>query len=100
VQCWKYAEKSCASQWVVPAAVTITMNEDKTLLDVDTIKAAVAGEAWAVEKVVIHYSDEIDKLATVTKKMPDGSKKQILDEDMRQAMITKLIEELPNFKDE
>lgn len=70
------------------------------LLDFDTIQAAVAGEAWAVEKVVGHYADEIDRLATVETTMPDGGKRMVLDEDMRQELVLKLIAELPNFKPE
>ena len=39
----------------------------------EIIRAAVAGEPWAIEKVVAHYQDEIDKEATVRKRQPDGS---------------------------
>lgn len=70
------------------------------LLDYDTIQAAVAGETWAVEKVIEHYSDEINRLATIETTMPDGSKKMVVDEDMRQQLVLKLIEELPKFKPE
>lgn len=40
--------------------------------DYETIRAAVAGEKWAVEKVIDCYADEIDQLATIEKKQPDG----------------------------
>jgi len=76
------------------------MEKGKVPLDVPTIRAAVAGEAWAVEKVVEQYADEINRLATVKKKMPNGKVKRVIDEDMRQALITKLIESLPDFKEE
>ena len=59
------------------------MVEHKMLLDTDTIKAAVAGEKWAKDKVIEHYTPMIDKLA--------------VDEDMKQYLILKLLEELPNF---
>lgn len=65
--------------------------------ELDTIRAAVAGEKWAVEKVLECYSGEIDKLATVEVKQPDGSMKGEIDKDMRQALVLKLIEAIPHF---
>ena len=53
------------------------------LLDSATTKAAVAGEKWATEKVIEHYAPMIDELA--------------VDEDMKQHLIMKLLEALPNF---
>ena len=53
------------------------MAEQEMLLDSATIKAAVAGEKWATEKVIQHYTPMIDVLA--------------VDEDMKQ------LEELPHF---
>ena len=63
----------------------------------EVIRAVVAGEQWAVEKVVAHYQDEIDRQATVRKRQPDGSWKEEIDEDMRQQITMKLIEEIPKF---
>ena len=60
-----------------------TMAEQEMLLDSATIKAAVAGEKWATEKVIQHYTPMIDVLA--------------VDEDMKQHLILKLLEELPHF---
>ena len=60
-----------------------TMAEQEMLLDIDTIKAAVAGEKWAKDKVIEHYTPMIDELA--------------VDEDMKQHLILKLLEELPHF---
>lgn len=54
----------------------------------------VAGEKWAVEKVVDCYKDEIDRLSTVAVRQPDGSTKQEISEDMRQSITKKLIEAL------
>ena len=60
------------------------MDSQETLLDYTTIKAAVAGEKWATEKVLEHYAPMIDELA--------------VDEDMKQHLIIKLLEALPNFQ--
>lgn len=60
-----------------------TMAEQEMLMDTATIKAAVAGEPWAKQKVIEHYTPMIDELA--------------VDEDMKQHLILKLLEELPNF---
>lgn len=65
--------------------------------DFETIRAAVAGEAWALEKVLACYGDEINRLATVKKRQPDGSIKAVVDEDIRQRLILKLLEAIPQF---
>ena len=39
------------------------MAEQEMLLDTATIRAAVAGEKWAKEKVIEHYTPMIDELA-------------------------------------
>ena len=65
--------------------------------DFETIRAAVAGEKWAVEKVLECYADEIDQFATIEKEQPDGSVKKEIDEDLRQALALKLIEAIPSF---
>lgn len=59
------------------------MAEQEMLLDTATIRAAVAGEKWVKEKVIEHYTPMIDELA--------------VNEDMKQHLIMKLLEELPNF---
>ena len=59
------------------------MADQKELLDYTTIRAAVAGEKWATEKVIEHYAPYIDELA--------------VDEDMKQHLIVKLLEKLPDF---
>ena len=71
--------------------------ENQKMPEYETIRAAVAGEKWAVEKVVECYKDEIDKQATVKKRQPDGTFKLEIDEDMRQYITMKLIEALPQF---
>lgn len=52
---------------------------DQTIPDYETIRAAVAGETWAVEKVLMCYKDEIDRQATVKKRQPDGTFKLEID---------------------
>lgn len=71
--------------------------EKENMPEYETIRAAVAGEKWAIEKVLECYSGELDKLATVETKQPDGSIKREIDEDMRQALALKLIEAIPQF---
>lgn len=66
--------------------------ENQKMPEYETIRAAVAGEKWAVEKVVDCYKDEIDRLSTVAVRQPDGSTKQEINEDMRQSITKKLIE--------
>lgn len=63
----------------------------------ETIRAAVAGEKWALEKVLDCYGDEINRLAMVKKRQPDGSEKEEIDEDLRQTLIMKLLEAIPQF---
>ena len=63
--------------------------------DYETIRAAVTGEKWAVEKVVACYQEEINRQATVRKRQLDGTVKEVIDEDMRQHITMKLIEALP-----
>ncbi|MDO4302721.1 MAG: helix-turn-helix domain-containing protein, partial [Bacillota bacterium] len=57
----------------------------------------VARERWATEKVIAHYDSYIEKLATVKEKQPDGSVKTYVDEDMKQSINLKLLEEISNF---
>ena len=66
-------------------------------LDIKTIEAAVAGEQWALGKVLEYYGDYIEELATVEIDQPDGSVKKIVDEDLKQQIGLKLLEEIPKF---
>ena len=52
------------------------MDGQEKLLDYETIKAAVAGEKWATEKVLAHYADYIDELSTVEIRQPGGKVKK------------------------
>lgn len=70
---------------------------EQNIPEYETIRAAVAGEKWAVEKIVEHFKDEIDRQATVRKRQPDGSIKPEIDEDLRQRLVMKLIEAIPQF---
>ena len=73
------------------------MKEQECTLDLHTIEAAVAGETWALEKVLDYYGDYIEEMATVEIEQPDGSVKKVVDEDMKQQIGLKLLEEIPNF---
>lgn len=73
------------------------MQEQECTLDVKTIEAAVAGEQWALGKVLEYYEDYIEELATVEIRQPDGSVKKIVDEDLKQQIGLKLLEEIPKF---
>lgn len=70
---------------------------EQEMPDYETIRAAVAGEKWALEKVLACYSDEINRLAMVKKRQPNGTVKEEIDEDLRQTLIMKLLEAIPQF---
>ncbi|HGL5859496.1 TPA: helix-turn-helix domain-containing protein [Enterococcus faecium] len=76
------------------------MDGQEKLLDYETIKAAVAGERWATEKVLAHYADYINELSTVEIRQANGKKKKVIDEDIRQRISLKLLEALPSFPPE
>lgn len=59
----------------------------KNTLNYETITAAVNGDKLAIQKVIEYYSDDIDSLS-------NGN------EDLRQQLILKLIESIPEFKKE
>lgn len=62
--------------------------ENQKMPEYETIRAAVAGEKWAVEKVVECYKDEIDRLSTVAVRQPDGSTKQEINEDIHKCLVS------------
>ena len=70
---------------------------EQEMPDYETIRAAVVSEKWALEKVLDCYGDEINRLATVKKRQPDGSVKEDIDEDLRQTLIMKWLEAIPQF---
>ena len=53
---------------------------EQEMPDYETIRAAVTGEKWALEKVLDCYGDEINHLAMVKKRQPDGTTKEEIDE--------------------
>lgn len=73
------------------------MDDQQNLLDFETIKGAVTGEKWATERILKHYDSYMDELATVKEKQPDGSMRIYVDEDLKQKIALKLLEEIPNF---
>ena len=54
---------------------------EQEMPDYETIRAAVVSEKWALEKVLACYGDEINRLAMVKKRQPDGSVKEEIDDD-------------------
>ena len=73
------------------------MEEQQNPLTYEIIKAAVAGEKWATERVIAHYDSYIEELATVKEKRPDGSVRTFVDEDLKQEIALKLLEKIPDF---
>ena len=73
------------------------MEEQQNSLTYEIIKAAVAGEKWATEKIKAYYDDYMTELATVKERQSDGSVKTYVDEDLKQEIALKLLEEIPNF---
>ena len=73
------------------------MEEQQNPLTYEIIKAAVAGEKWAAEKIIAHYDSYIEELATVKERQLDGSVRTYVDEDMKQSIILNLLEKIPDF---
>lgn len=73
------------------------MEEQQNPLTYEIIKAAVAGEKWATEKIMAYYDDYMTELSTVKERQPDGSERTYVDEDLKQEIALKLLEEIPNF---
>ena len=73
------------------------MEEQQNPLTYEIIKAAVAGEKWATERVLRYYDDYMTELATVKERQRDGSMRTYVDEDLKQEIALKLLEEIPKF---
>ena len=73
------------------------MEEQQNPLTYEIIKAAVAGEKWATERVLRYYDDYMTELATVKERQPDGSMRTYVDENLKQEIALKLLEEIPKF---
>lgn len=73
------------------------MEEQQNPLTYEIIKAAVAGEKWATERVLRYYDDYMTELATVKERQPDGSMRTYVDEDLKQEIALKLLKEIPKF---
>lgn len=72
------------------------MSQDE-MLGYETIRAAVSGEEWALEKVLERFQGEIDRNATIRVRQPDGSVREVIDEDIRQSIVLALLEAIPHF---
>ena len=70
------------------------MEEQQNPLTYEIIKAA---EKWATERVLRYYDDYMTELATVKERQPDGSMRTYVDEDLKQEIALKLLEEIPKF---
>ena len=73
------------------------MSAENVFPDDKTIRDAISGNQLAVEKLLSHYADVIDSYATVEVHNQDGTTRKYVDPDLRQHLIMKLLEELPNF---
>ena len=73
------------------------MDDQQNTLTYEVIKAAVAGEKWATEQVLRYYDDYMTELATVKERQLDGSWRIYVNEDLKQEIALKLLEEIPNF---
>ena len=51
----------------------------------------------ATARILKHYDDYMTELATVKERQPDGSVRTYVDEDLKQDIALKLLEEIPNF---
>ena len=76
------------------------MSKEKDFPDDKTIRDAISGNQQAVEKLLSHYADVIDSYATVEVQNKDGTTQPCVDPDLRQHLVMKLLEELPNFPTE
>ena len=76
------------------------MSAEIVLPDDKTIRDAISGNQQAVEKLLLHYADVIDSYATVEVYNQDGTTRKHVDIDLRQHLVMKLLEELPNFPTE
>lgn len=56
-----------------------------------------SGEKWTMERVLRHYDDYMTELSTLKERQPDGSVKTYVDEDLKQEIALKLLEEIPKF---
>lgn len=73
------------------------MDDQQNELTYEIIKAAVAGEKWATEKIMAYYDDYMTELAAVKERQSDGSVRTYVDEDLKHEIALKLLEEIPNF---
>ena len=76
------------------------MSTERVFPDDKTIRDAISGNQQAVESLLSHYADVIDSYATVEVHNQDGTTRQFVDSDLRQHLVMKLLEELPNFPTE
>lgn len=67
------------------------------LVDYKTICAAVAGEEWAINKVVEHYAPEIERQCTSVVIDQDGRSQTVVDETLKEKVTKEFIEKIREF---
>ena len=70
---------------------------EQKIPDHETIKAPVADEKRASEKVVNCFCIEIDRLSTIKDQLPNVTTEKEINEDLRQTLILKPLEATPTF---
>lgn len=71
--------------------------DNQKMINYETICAAVAGEKWATETVLEHYASYIEECSTEEIPQPDGTVIRRVNEDVKQRISLKLLEEIRNF---
>lgn len=71
---------------------------ENKLLDYDTIVHAVAGDTDAIAKVLRHFEAYIRELSKRRQTLPDGTRKTIVDEDIKLELEIELITKIRLFR--
>ena len=66
----------------------------------ETIEAAVFGDATAVNEVLNEYEPFMLFLSIIVRRDANGKQEKVFSEDAFQTLRQKLIEELPNWKEQ
>ena len=74
------------------------MKKTNNLLPFDVIREAASGDTIAIEQVINHYSGYIAKLSMRTVYDGNGNQHNIVDEDIRRRLETKLTSAILQFR--
>ena len=69
-------------------------------LKYETIEAATRGDEGAVNEVLIEYEPFMLFLSIIVRRDANGKQEKVFSEDAFQMLRQKLIEELPNWKEQ